>query len=196
MFWTTTSFQTNLFFFQSECVFTKWTTLGNCHFQAHAIKPYQTRMITTDTHTHTYIIIIIIETCREQVVFWLSLSLSPSLSLSLSPPVPHSHHSLFDGVCFQYSHVLADFLFSVRPDFSWFGCCIPSVICCFRFSLLAWHIFLYQISYLYRQHISPQPVLVFPILFHFWLTVWCLACRFFQLIFLAIYEVCIRLNIS
>ena len=49
---------------------------------------------------------------------------------------------------------------------------LPSFIV-FRFSLLTWHIFLCKIRSLNRHWISSLPVFGFPILFHFWQTVWC-----------------------
>ena len=48
---------------------------------------------------------------------------------------------------------------------------IPFVQC--RFSVLAWYIFLWQIPSRYLNCISTLPVLGFPILSHFWQTVWC-----------------------
>ena len=38
------------------------------------------------------------------------------------------HLRLFDGVRFQYYQIFIRFLFFERPDFSWFGCSISSVM--------------------------------------------------------------------
>ena len=60
---------------------------------------------------------------------------------------------------------------------------LSSVVFCF--SLLAWHIFRYQIPSLYPHWLFSQPVFGFPIIFHFWLTVWCSPCT--------LVEVCVHL---
>ena len=41
------------------------------------------------------------------------------------------HLRFFDGVSFQYFQIFVSFLFSELSDFSSFGSCIRSVICCF-----------------------------------------------------------------
>ena len=67
----------------------------------------------------------------------------------------------------------------------WWWWLLPSFVV-FRFSLLAWYIFLYPISsYISSLYISLL-VLGFPILFHFWQTVWYRLCRFGGWFFLAI----------
>ena len=68
---------------------------------------------------------------------------------------------------------------------------LPSFVV-FSFSLLAWHFFQYQISSLYRHYISSLLVLGFPILFHFWQTVWCCPCTLGGWFFDVIYEVYIH----
>ena len=60
------------------------------------------------------------------------------------------------------------------------------LITVFCFSLLALHIFLCQIPSLCRHCISSLPVLGFPVLFHFWQTVWCRPCTLGSWVFLAI----------
>ena len=97
------------------------------------------------------------------------------------------HLRLFNGVRFQYSKALVSFLSSERSDFFliWQFCSFPSFVV-FRFSLLAWYIFLCHIPSLYRHYIPSLPVLGFPILFHFWQTVWCRPCTFRDWSYLAI----------
>ena len=73
----------------------------------------------------------------------------------------------------------------------WF---LPSFIV-FHFSLSACDSFLCQIPSLCPDCISSLPVLGFPILFHFWQTVWCRPYTWGGTFFLAIYEVYIRLCI-
>ena len=76
---------------------------------------------------------------------------------------------LFDGVHFHYSQVLLSFLFSVNSDsflinitvlFFW-------LFVFFCFSLLAWHIFLSKISFLYPDCIFLLFVFESLILFQF-----------------------------
>ena len=63
---------------------------------------------------------------------------------------------------------------------SWFFLClvvlfVPSCVVS-GFTLLTWRIFLCKIPSLCFDCLFPQPVLGFPILFHFWQTVWCRSC--------------------
>ena len=60
--------------------------------------------------------------------------------------------------------------------FSCLGCPILRFCVVYRFSLLAWHIFLWQIPSLCSFCIFSLLVLGFPILFHFWQKVWCSPC--------------------
>ena len=85
------------------------------------------------------------------------------------------HLSLFNGDRFQYSQILVNFLFSSVLIFPWFGSSIPSCVV-FHYSLLAWHIFLRQITSLYPDYIFLSSVPGCPILFHFWQIVWCRPC--------------------
>ena len=39
------------------------------------------------------------------------------------------HFYLFVDIRFQYHQIFVIFLFSIHPDFFWFGCSIPSIIC-------------------------------------------------------------------
>ena len=77
------------------------------------------------------------------------------------------HLRLIDGVHFQYSLVFLSFLFSKNSYFSWFGSSIPSVICCFPFSIISIAHYPCQIQSLYRHCVSSLPVLGFPNLFRF-----------------------------
>ena len=79
------------------------------------------------------------------------------------------------------------FLFSGRSNFSWSGISIPSIRCRLPLSLLAWGIFLCKITSLRADCIFWPHVSYFPILFHFWQTVWCRPCTLGDLSFPAIY---------
>ena len=88
------------------------------------------------------------------------------------------HLHLFDIVHFQYSLVFVNFLF-LRTFWLFLDLMIlfHALFVVSHFLLLAWHIFLCQILSLYPDCIYPLPVLGFPILFHFWPTVWYHPCR-------------------
>ena len=60
------------------------------------------------------------------------------------------HLVLFDGICYQYSQVLVIFLFYIDSDFflDLVVLFLPSFVI-FPFSFLAFHIFLYQLPFLY-----------------------------------------------
>ena len=86
------------------------------------------------------------------------------------------HLLMFNGICFQYSQVLVGFHFSVRSDFFLFRSSIPFVICrlpLFIISLVHFSMANYiPISWQYILS-----VLTFPILSHFWQTVWYRQCK-------------------
>ena len=71
------------------------------------------------------------------------------------------HLHLLDGVRSQYSQIIVGFFFSDLLILF-----LPSYVV-FRFSLLTWHIFLWQISSLCLDSIFLLPVLEFPFLSHF-----------------------------
>ena len=81
---------------------------------------------------------------------------------------------MFDGVRFQYSLVLVGFLFTKRSDFVLI--LFLSSYALFRFSLWAWHIFLWQIPSQCLHFISSLIILGFLILSC--RKVWCHPCRF------------------
>ena len=75
---------------------------------------------------------------------------------------------LFDGVRFHNSQELVSFLFLEISDFFLdLVNLLFLLFIFFRFSLLAWHIFLCQIQYLYLNWISSPSVLGYPIYFYF-----------------------------
>ena len=82
---------------------------------------------------------------------------------------------MLDDVFFQYSQVIVSFLFYECPDF-FLILVVLFISIVLNFSLLAEDIFLCQIPFIYHHCISALFVLGFPILSHFWQTVWCHPC--------------------
>ena len=106
-----------------------------------------------------------------------SLVSSSFLVLRRNPLKIFFHLSLFDDVRFQYSQVFVSFLFSEHSDF-FLGLVVLFVLSCVVscFSLLACRIFLCRIPSQCPGCIFSLPLWRFPILFHFWRTVWCRPC--------------------
>ena len=100
------------------------------------------------------------------------------------------HVRLFDSVRFQYPQVFKfPFLWAFWFFLDLIVLFFPLFVI-FSFPLSTLHYFLSQMASLYPDCISSMPVLGFPILFHFWQTVWCHPCTLGSNFFLAIYEVC------